>query len=525
MTSGEVRDWLDSAVQGLPGVAGLLNLRSSITRAEYDEAIARIKWLIAEGETYQVNFTYRLTAEAYGNPIALFRKLRMRQPVAYGALIRLPDSDDQTEWILSLSPELFVRHLNGIAHAKPMKGTAPRHPVPEIDRENERWLANDVKNRAENLMIVDLVRNDLGRLAVIGSVQVPTLFSVEALNTVFQMTSTVAARLRSDVDFPDVLRALFPSGSVTGAPKIQTMKRIAELESTPRGIYTGAIGWVEANPERGVGVSCPDFCLSVAIRTIALGRPVGGMRPATFGVGGGVVIDSTSEGEYEESLLKTRFAQGLDPGFNLIETMWAGRSRGIPLFERHLLRLSESAKALGFSCDIGAITQEVMTCLSHLEDDEPRRLRLSLSFDGSIEVVCSRLLPLPPGRAKVLLARAPLPDSEAALSGYKTSNRETYDRALQEAESAGAFDTLFFNSASELTEGARSNVFVLLDGQWCTPASICGGLPGVMRAVVLEERSRSAVERKISIDELRRAEDVFVCNALRGIVSVQVTWS
>jgi para-aminobenzoate synthetase / 4-amino-4-deoxychorismate lyase len=525
LAAAEVGAWLDEAVRTVGSdVAGLLDSQPSVSRDEYAQRISSIKTLIAAGETYQVNYTYRMTASAYGHPLALYRRLRERQPVEYGALIHLPDADSGYEWVLSLSPELFVRHTDGLLHAKPMKGTAPRHDDPVLDRAQARWLAADEKNRAENLMIVDLIRNDLGRVAEIGSVKVPTLFSVEAFTTVFQMTSTVQACLRSDAGFPDVLRALFPCGSVTGAPKIRTMQRIAELETTPRGLYTGAIGWIMAGTARAQPAArCPDFCLSVAIRTLTLGRTRDGLRPAVLGVGGGIVIDSETDSEYEETLAKLRFTR-LDPGLRLIETMRARRASGIALLERHLARLARSAEALGFAFDGGTIRRQLEACADRLDGDGPHRLRLALRFDGNIEIATARLPPPGPERATVLLAPGPVPEAEAALSRFKTSNRRTYNRAVAEAERRDAFDMLFFNRAGELTEGARSNVFVRLGGRWCTPPVRCGALPGIMREVLLEDEQLSAVERAITLEDLKSAQDLFVCNAARGVVSARIAW-
>ncbi|WP_043819266.1 chorismate-binding protein, partial [Rubrivivax gelatinosus] len=302
--------------------------------AEFRAAIARIHEAIAAGETYQVNYTYRLHGRAWGAPVALYRALRARQPVAYGAYVVLPPGGPATH-LLSCSPELFVRHEAGVITARPMKGTAPRTGAPEGDSETARLLSLDVKNRAENLMIVDLLRNDLGRVAEIGSVQVPALFSIEPYATVFQMTSTVQARLRPGLGPAALLRAIFPCGSITGAPKLHTMGLIAGLETTPRGLYCGAIGWLDAPPP---GRALGDLCWSVAIRTLALAAPdASGTRALTLGVGAGIVQDSRADDEYDEC--------------RLIETVRAEADGRLPLLERHLARLAASAAALGFALD------------------------------------------------------------------------------------------------------------------------------------------------------------------------------
>ena len=256
-----------------------------------------------------------------------------------------------TTHVLSCSPELFLRCENGLLTARPMKGTAARMQGPESDSETARHLSIDIKNRAENVMIVDLLRNDLGRIAQVGSVKVPELFAIEPYSTVFQMTSTVQARLRPELGFADVLRATFPCGSITGAPKHRTMQWIADLESTPRGLYCGAIGWVDA-PQ---GDSrCGDFCLSVAIRTLTLGREVHGLRPARLGIGAGIIADSRADDEFDECRLKARFLTGLDPGFELFETLLATPAGELPHLQRHLDRLARSAALLGFAFDADA---------------------------------------------------------------------------------------------------------------------------------------------------------------------------
>ncbi|HET6718748.1 MAG TPA: anthranilate synthase component I family protein, partial [Rhodocyclaceae bacterium] len=320
LSATEVATWLQAQEEretaelngAHAAAAGIRNPRASVDWPEFAAAIARIHQSIGEGETYQVNYTYRLDFQACGSPAALYRRLRARQPVAFGAYIALPEGEPVSH-ILSCSPELFLRHQGGQLVARPMKGTSCRSPVPEGDSELARLLAEDVKNRAENLMIVDLLRNDLGRIARTGSVRVPALFSVEPYATLFQMTSTVEAELPTTTTFPAVLRALFPCGSIAGAPKLFTMQIIRAIESTPRGLYTGSIGWIDApGPDRATA-ACGDFCLSVAIRTLTLGPSADGIRAGQMGVGAGIVIDSVAADEFAECALKARFLTGLLP--------------------------------------------------------------------------------------------------------------------------------------------------------------------------------------------------------------------
>src|SRR5690606_9088835 len=311
----------------------IMHAQSGMTEAGFLQAIARIHDYIKAGDTYQVNFTYRLHFSTYGPITALYRKLRQRQPVPYGALISLPDGGA----ILSLSPELFLRHEAGQLIAQPMKGTAPASGDAAQDAARSKALASDQKNRAENVMIVDLLRNDLGRVAATGSVQVPGLFEVARFGSVLQMTSTITAALQDGVTLPELLRAVYPCGSITGAPKHRTMQIIRELEAEPRGIYTGAIGWFDApTGEHPMG----DFCLSVPIRTLELkAANASGLRKGEMGVGAGIVHDSVAQQEYEECRLKSRFLTGLPHEFELFETMYATKEAGIRHLERHLQRL------------------------------------------------------------------------------------------------------------------------------------------------------------------------------------------
>jgi para-aminobenzoate synthetase/4-amino-4-deoxychorismate lyase len=512
----EVDAWL-AAREGAdaPGAAGALDLAPSVDREAFTAAIARIHARIADGETYQVNYTYRLRGHAFGTPLALYRRLRARQPVAFGAFVALPGD----AFVLSCSPELFLRCDGGLLTARPMKGTAGRLRAPEADSESARLLSLDIKNRAENLMIVDLLRNDLGRIAEIGSVEVPQLFAIEPYSTVFQMTSTVQARLRAEIGFADLLRASFPCGSITGAPKHHTMELIAQLESTPRGLYTGAIGWVET--PRDAARRCGDFCLSVAIRTLVLGREdERGRRALALGIGAGIVQDSVAADEYEECRLKARFLTGLDPGFVLFETMRATRAGGVARLERHRARLERSAAELGFAFDAGAFDAAVASECARLGDGTAR-LRLALAHDGRIEATSALLAVLPNDRVDLLLAPEALP-ARRPLAGHKTSLREAYDSGIRTAEAAGAFDSLFFDERGRLVEGGRSNVFVRLDGRWWTPPLADGALPGVMRALLLEDAAWQAAERSLGLDDLRRAEDLVVCNALRGALPARL---
>ncbi|MCP5308926.1 chorismate-binding protein [Cognatazoarcus halotolerans] len=498
--------------------SGVLSARPDIDKARFDAAIASIHQRIRDGETYQINYTYRLGLQAYGEPLELYRRLRARQMVAYGAFIQLPEGAGRVSHVLSFSPELFLKKRGSLLEARPMKGTAPVPGGEQANAEAAAVLAADEKNRAENLMIVDLLRNDLGRIAHTGSVKVPKLFTVEHFETVLQMTSTVTGELDAQTGFPEILRALFPCGSITGAPKHRSMQIIDALEASPRGLYTGAIGWLDRPP---LGARCGDFCLSVAIRTLTLQPDASpGLWQGEMGIGAGIVIDSDADEEFDECRLKGHFLTGLAPGFALFETMLV-RGASIPHLARHLQRLGGSAAALGFEFDEARVRAELAAQLVRLPRDIDHRLRLQLDFDGGISFSSAPLAPLPETPVRVRLAERPI-GSELPLLRHKVTLRGRYDTELALAEAQGAFDTLCFNARGELTEGARSNVFVRLGGAWFTPPLSAGLLPGVMRSVLLENPALAANERTIPLDLLDEAEALIVCNALRGPLRAQL---
>ncbi|MEJ8850637.1 chorismate-binding protein [Variovorax rhizosphaerae] len=526
LSADEAGEWLQGLEHG-SSTAGVMNLSASVERPAFIEAIARIQAAIAAGETYQVNYTFRLHGEAYGSPVALYQQLRHRQPVSYGALIALPEAaGDAVTHVLSCSPELFLRHEAGLFTARPMKGTASRISRvqgPEGDSETARHLAIDVKNRAENVMIVDLLRNDLGRIARIGSVEVKDLFAIEDHSTLFQMTSTVQARLKPGIAFTDVLRAAFPCGSITGAPKHHTMQLIAGLETTPRGLYCGAIGWMDAPPD---GALVGDFCLSVAIRTLTLEREARGLRPARLGIGAGIVADSRADDEFEECHLKARFLTGLDPGFELFETMLAesaeeGARPAILKLDRHLARMQHSARLLGFRFDraeaLAALSERMLGLASNVR----WRVRLALRHDGRLQLQHAPLASLADQTVMLRVADERLPDFNP-LAAHKTTLREVYDEGVRGAERAGAFDSLFFTVDGRLVEGGRTSVFLKIDGRWCTPPLSDGALPGVMRACLLDDEAYGAIERSLTLADLQRAEGIVVCNALRGALPARL---
>lgn len=513
MSAPQVDAWLAARDEAGAAPAGIADVRSNVTDAAFHTAIDRIHDSIAAGEAYQVNHTYRLLFDAYGEPLALYRRLRARQPVPYGAFIAWPDGAA----VLSMSPELLVQNIGGQLLARPMKGTAAASGDAAEDAARSTALAHDTKNRAENVMITDLLRNDLGRIAVTGSVQVPQLFEVQRHGQVLQMTSTIQATLRPGAGLAEVLAAVYPCGSITGAPKRSAMRIIRTLEPDARGVYTGAIGWFDATlPAQQVG----DFCLSVPIRTLALDAPSAhGIRRGRMGVGAGIVHDSCAEDELEECRLKARFLTGLQHDFELFETMFATREGGVRHAALHFARLRASASYFGLAFDEEAAMRALEAHCTTLPPARPHRLRMALGSHG-IGLQSAALQSIA-STVKVLLAGDPIDAADLFLR-HKTSVRQRYDAAWRAAEGQGAFDMLFFNTTGELTEGGRSNVFVQLGGRWYTPPLASGLLPGVMRAVLLADPALAATERTLSREDLRQAEALMVCNALRGAVPAEL---
>jgi para-aminobenzoate synthetase/4-amino-4-deoxychorismate lyase len=505
-----VQQWLAARTSSQPSPAGVARIRANVERDDFTAALDQVHKYIEAGHTYQVNYTFRLRFDAFGALPALYARLRARQPVPYGALVALPDGSG----VLSLSPELFVRHVDGELVTRPMKGTAPASDDPMENLRRADALANDPKNRAENLMIVDLLRNDLGRVARTGSVEVPALFEVTRFSGVLQMTSTVRCQLREDARLQEVFDAIYPCGSITGAPKRRTMEIIHELEAAPRGLYTGAIGWFE--PPRTAG-QLGDFCMSVPIRTLSLGVPLNGVRKGEMGVGSGIVFDSQPEEEYAECQLKARFLTGLANEFDLFETMYA-TAEGCRSRDLHLSRMARSAEYFGIPFSHERARQLLDQECAQLTG--PTRMRLALGQDGTFRTTTAALEPIltPVG---IVVAADPLPADDVFLR-HKTTVRARYDEAWREAERAGAFDMVFFNEQGELAEGGRSNVFVKLDGRWYTPPLSSGVLPGIMRMLMLLDPAWDATERVITRQMFERAEEIVVCNSLRGALPARL---
>lgn len=473
----------------------------TIERAQYLDAIDRVKDYIAAGDVYQINFTFHHRFQLTGDPVSLYRDLRRRQPVAHGALLQGPD------WhLLSLSPELFVAINDGRAITRPMKGTAQRGATPAEDAEIAAWLRADAKSRAENLMITDLLRNDLSRVALIGSVRVPDLFTVETYPTVHQMTSTVEARLRPGIGFREIVERLFPCGSVTGAPKIRAMEIIRELEVGSRGAYTGSVGMVAPNG---------DLRFNVAIRTLF----VGGDGAGEMGIGSGIVYDSDPVAEYEECLLKGRFLTAPHEAFQLIETMRWSRADGFYLLERHMERLASSARFFGIPCDTDAVRALLTNSVHGLS--EKQRIRLLLDQGGGASITATAItLPDPPPGVRYALAAQPV-DSRDRHRHHKTTRREMLDEERERlATETGCDEVLFINERGELTEGSYTNLFVEKGGWLLTPPLSCGLLDGTLRRELLETGGQ-VEERVLYPRDLDEADAVWLGNSVRGLQPAQ----
>ncbi len=469
----------------------LRELRPSTDRPSYERSIRTIQQLIAAGDTYQVNYTFRLDGSFEGDDLALYRDLCEAQRSGYCAYLRTGHGT-----IVSASPELFFRLAGGEIELRPMKGTRPRGRWTEEDDELAAALACSAKDRAENLMIVDLIRNDVGRVAEFGSVHVPELYRVERYPTVHQLTSTVRATLRKGTTITDVFRATFPSGSVTGAPKIRTSEIIAELEDSPRGVYTGAIGFVSGE----------EAVFSVAIRTVRLDA---GGRRARVGIGSGITADSDPGDEYHESIGKHAFLRRRMPRFQLLESLRLEPDGSFPLLELHIVRLMASARYFDFPVDPDEVRHRLERGAAELTPGI-YKVRLLVGRDGTYELQAEPIPEsLPPARLR--LADTPVDETDVFLY-HKTTHRPP--NAGIHAIPPGIDDLILRNRRDELTETTRANLVLDLDGKLVTPPVESGLLRGVMREKLLRE---GAIEtRVLRPADLQRAGKIYLINAVRG---------
>lgn len=496
----------------------------------YQKKITKIKEHLKNGNTYQVNFTFKNRFQWQGRVFDIFTELKKYQLVNMAGFYHF-DFD-----VCSYSPELFINKKADLITAKPMKGTAPRGVNAQQDEQIKDQMQKDEKTLSENLMIVDLIRNDLGRVAEPCSVNVPKLFEIEAYSTLFQMTSTVQAQVQKSLSFSDLLKALFPCGSITGAPKKSTMQIIDELETESRGLYTGALGYLEPSG---------DFQFNVAIRTLILGHTDDRVRIGEMGIGSGIVYQSEARSEWEECLLKSRFVKLINSPIQLIETFcWDGKLQNYLRLELHLQRLNRSAKALGFQCSIDQIKMALIDLNNHLlslqhnskkqvEDQLINisckdlssthlsyRVRLILFQNGAIQLTHSILEPVLQ-IYKVALCSVPI-HSASIFQRHKTTQRQLYDRYYFLAKNLGFDEVLFFNEHNNCVEASRHNIFIKKQDQFLTPALNEGALPGVLRQELLLDPNFSLKEARINFNDIKNADAIYLGNSLRGLNRAEI---
>jgi para-aminobenzoate synthetase / 4-amino-4-deoxychorismate lyase len=485
-------------------LAGIMNLQASISEDHFYDDLESIQEYIRSGDTYQINHTYRITGNVYGAPLALYSRLRERQPGRFGAYIA-----QEHHYLLSQSPELFIERQGDTLKAMPMKGTA------SALSDAADSLSDDPKNQAENVMIVDLLRNDLSRICLPNTVKVPHLFQVARHGDVLQMTSTVQGQIKPDAKLHDILNAVFPCGSVTGAPKKRSMEIIQELEECDRGYYCGALGWLDPNG---------NFAFSVPIRTIEIEKNSSNQAMNfTLGVGAGITIDSDAKQEWDECRIKSAFLTELPSNTGLFETI-AVLNKKPQRVESHLDRMQCSASALRIPFDKERARAVIVNTCNSLDQDPPTRLRLDLAPNGDLSAQCGTLDRINES-VKIFWAKDILSincemSSSNPLLAHKVSTRDLYDLAWQEAVKLGGFDALFMNEQGFVTEGGRSSVFIKPAGsdEWLTPPLSAGVLSGVMRKALLTDPTLNAREANVTIQEVLNAKEIMLSNALRGAI-------
>ena len=477
------------------------NFSLNITKETYLEAIRKIRRYIIAGDSYQVNYTIKYKFDLLGNAISLYKALRQTQPVEFGAVLNFPNSN-----IISLSPELFVKKKDGMIYSKPMKGTAKRGRNEKEDEFILDFLKDDPKTLSENVMIVDLIRNDFGRICETGSITVKNLFEIQTFKTVHQMISTIKGKLKSTIHLSELLHALFPCGSITGAPKVRTMEIINELEAEPRGIYTGAIGYLLPND---------DFYFNVPIRTIDIGKD----NRCEMGIGSGIIYESNPQAEYEECLLKASFLTGINKQFYLIETMrYDAETQEYNNLRKHLERLNYSASYFGFVLKQRAMHEKLNDLKQQLTEGS-YKVRLTAFHSGDI-VLNVELLPEEGDEDKLITISNRKINSKSIFQYHKTSRREVYNEEYDKAVKAGFYEAIIFNEHNEIAEACRHNIFVKHKGKWYTPPLSAGILDGIQRQEF--KQKTEAIEKFLTLDQLQHCEEIVLTNSVRGVVRVKL---
>ena len=489
---GVFDSWSDKYPEAPCEAAPQLELIPSWSKDDYLERFEKVIDYIKAGDVYQINLTFPMHSDYAGSALCLYDTLRARQPVHYGGVIALGEQK-----IVSFSPELFFNKKGPEIDMRPMKGTIKRLPDRAADLAQRESMREDIKSQAENLMIVDLLRNDLSKIALTGSVKVPHLFALETYPTLHQMTSTVTATLSDDVSVKQLFTGLFPCGSVTGAPKIRAMEIIRELETGPRGPYCGAMGYIDPNG---------DACFNVAIRTAILSN-----NKLRYHVGSGVVLDSDGEAEYDECLLKAKMLAHVP---SLIETFRWSPKDGVIRDTQHKSRLTSSAETLGYQLDLQALEK----ALNSIQADIDQRVRLALSVEGEIELTVTDYQKLSEP-VKLSLSRHPL--SQAVQeTRYKLSARDFYDGERNRLKAiSGCDEVVFVNEDGEICEGSFTTVFIKKGDQFLTPALASGLLPGVLREELIE--TGAVKEAVLFLADLVAADEIFVGNSLRGLMPAE----
>ncbi len=468
----------------------------SVSQEEYQGCFRKIKKHIQAGATYQINYTFRLQAPFAQNPWQLFVRMVHAQGAGYGAYVNTED------WaVCSASPELFFTFADGVLRSRPMKGTMPRGLTQTEDHEKADQLARSEKNRAENVMIVDMVRNDMGRIPRCTAVTVPILFDIEKYPTLWQMTSSVHCHTQANVT--EIFQALFPAASITGAPKIRATHIIAELENTPRRIYTGTVGFLSPGHKAQ---------FNVAIRTVLVDKL---RHKAEYGVGGGIIWDSEEADELDECYTKARILTQPRSPFALLETLLWTPQHGYFLLEPHLTRLAASAAYFSRSVDMGSI-REQLKLLADTLPAVPHKIRLMLSEEQVPTVEAHQLVPMP-RPYRIQLARNPVNAQDPFLY-HKTTNRGVYEQARMGAPEYD--DVLLWNENKEITESCIANIAVKIEGQLFTPPASVGLLPGTYRSYLLDQAM--ITEQILTVHDLRRCSRMFLFNSVRGMWEVSL---
>ena len=473
------------------------NFKLNTSKRDFAKSIKKIKYFIKEGDTYQVNYTVKAKFDFEGSIAALFSNLVFNQSAKYIAVI-----NNNSNIIISFSPELFFEIEKRKIISKPMKGTAKRGIEPTSDSLKRYELRNSIKNRSENIMIVDMIRNDLGKVSKYNSVQVNDMFEIEKYESVFQMVSTIEAELKKEIKLTDVIKNIFPCASITGAPKIQTMKIIKELEKENRGIYTGAIGLITKDK----------FTFNVPIRTLLMNKNNG---KGEIGLGSGVVWDSSSEEEYYETLLKGKFLYKPQKQFELLETMLVKNGK-ILFLKAHLDRMNQAAEYFLFNFDREMVQNELNKIVKNITSDHVR-LRVTLNKFGKLSYSVLDLSQ-PFSEINIIISDKKI-NSKNTFQYFKTTNRNLYDSQFKKYSGKGFFDVIFFNERNELAEGSITNIFIEKNGIISTPNINSGILSGVYRKHLLSKDS-SIIKRKLYYSDLIQADKIFLTNSVRGQVIV-----